>query len=214
MSSKGQCTSTTLYLIIYLQKHFLVKVMAFLRKLACVCVQERSNWNESNACVWTLLHFLRDFTIFHLYLCFPARFLSVLSLITSSTYFYCKQAEFETFWWVNQLSTDLNILIVHFAIGCFCCLMVWLLKSGSSLAGSRWTWPVINIKCYSRTHSTFLIWHTFWLKQNIQSGKNVGQDLILSSGNWLDHEQWAFCSRLEPEVNTSLQLIVYSSSPS
>ncbi len=140
----------------------------------------------------------------------PARFLSVPSLITSSTYFYCKQSEF---WWMNQLSTDLNILIVHFPLCCFCCLMVWLLKSGSSLAGSRWTWPVINIKCYSRTHYTFLIWHTFWLKQNIQSGKNEGQDLILSSGKWLDHEQWAFCTRMEPEVNTSLQLIVYSLLP-
>ncbi len=183
--------------------------VGFPPQLACVCVPERSNWNESNACVWTLLLFLRDSSIFHLYLCFPARFLSVPSLITSSTYFYCNQSEFETFWWMNPLSTDLNILIVHFATGCFCCLIVWLLKSWS-----RWTWPVINIKYYSRTHYTFLIWHTFWLKQNVQSGKNVGQDLILSSGNWLDHEQWAFCSRIEPEVNTSLQLIVYSSSSS
>ncbi len=30
VSPKGQCTSTTLYLIIYLQKHFPVKVLAFL----------------------------------------------------------------------------------------------------------------------------------------------------------------------------------------
>lgn len=101
--------------------------------------------------------------------------------------------------------------------------LLWIFRSfafvlffKSSLAGSRWwrvgamkndgLWSTSNVirktfdflnMAYFPTEAKYSKWKKMW-----------AGTWFLSRGNWLDHEQWAFCARMEPEVNTSLHLII------
>lgn len=120
VSLKGQGTSATLCLIIYLQKHFPVKVLAFL-----------SSWHEfmrkRDQIKMRAMHVSEHFSISSET---PASFISTSAFLPGSSpfihsspsalFFYCKQSEIETF------CQMIIILIVNFPILCFCCLIFFL----------------------------------------------------------------------------------------